>query len=194
MGNDGRIQSRFPLGNPSLWKVWRARLLWMTGLRESLDSCGYGRALHTIQQVCTGRIAMPVGDVGNRGRVIEAISGFCKTPDTHNRDLENRAGCQPQSVEGLRRDFHFSCVNYGYYCLFFYSFSSLNTPSRYESRQPLAGRNWCPKRARFVGAIESLSSTGEGWWEWNSADQAWSEGLFEWAQISAIVDRFSTHS
>jgi hypothetical protein len=41
-------------------------------------------------------------------------------------------------------NFHFSCMNYGYYCLFIYSFSSFNTPSRDDGRNLQARKNGLP--------------------------------------------------
>jgi hypothetical protein len=65
-----------------------------------------------------------VGSVGKKGRVFEEEAGFSNTPEFHNRDLEIRAGCQAPPAVALRGDFHFSCLNYGYYCLFFNYFST----------------------------------------------------------------------
>jgi len=139
MGNNLRFESRFPLQFARLWKVWRACLLWRKCAHEPLDSCGCERAFHINPLVCTGGTATSVGAVGKRGSVIETRSWFSKTPDLHNLDLDNRAGSQPQPEEALRIDFHFSSVNYGYYCLLFNSLSSFTPPSRYESRRLLPG-------------------------------------------------------
>jgi hypothetical protein len=83
-----RISSRPVL----MWKMWRARQLWRMRSHETLDSCGCGHAFHIIHPLCIGKFALPVGDVGNRGSVLEGEAGFSKTPDLHNRDLENHAG------------------------------------------------------------------------------------------------------
>jgi len=69
--------------------------------------------------------------VGNTGQHSGVSIEFSIHPDLHNRDLENLPADQPSQPEGVPLLFHFSCLNYGDYCLFIYLLPTvLNNPSR----------------------------------------------------------------
>jgi hypothetical protein len=58
-----------------------------------------------------------VGKSGGLG--IDSV-GFSKFPDLQRPVLEKQAGEQMTFRFGLEQLFHFSCLNYGDYCLCFY--------------------------------------------------------------------------
>ena len=82
--------------------------------------CGDGRALHKTHGVCTGVLCGGVEEVGKQGQVRGEEDRFSNSPETHRRDLENWAGTHLHRDEGDGEGFHFSSVNYGYYCSFNY--------------------------------------------------------------------------
>jgi hypothetical protein len=57
-------------------------------------------------------------------------------------------------------DFHFSCMNYGYYCLLFNTFSYFKTVSRDETRQPWIRLNRRPEARVIPEVIAFVPSTG----------------------------------
>jgi hypothetical protein len=59
-----------------------------------------------------------VGVVGKRGRLSMNDGLISNNPELHSHVLENSAGFQLAGPQPVRFDFHFSCLNYGYYCLF----------------------------------------------------------------------------
>ena len=61
-----------------------------------------------------------MGDVGNKGTLTQVPSLISKTPQLHSLDLENVTASQLAGLESFRQNFHFSCLNYGDYYLFFY--------------------------------------------------------------------------
>jgi hypothetical protein len=81
--------------------------------------CGDERAFHINHRHSTGYFEAPVGDVGNRSRVAAENGQFSKNSELHSRDLENWTASQLLIPHSLRKHFHFSYGNYGYYCLFF---------------------------------------------------------------------------
>ena len=92
--------------------------LWITCSFQSLTLCEVGQSFHTMYLVCTGIFRPPVGEVGNKELTQHPPSLFSKTPELHSQDLENLACGQVDAPQYLRKDFHFSNHNYGYYCLF----------------------------------------------------------------------------
>lgn len=99
-------------------------------MRETLAWHGDGRGFHIMQMLFTGVSRLPVGSVGNNGRLRRVQGGFSKTPELHSRDLENLSLGQLARPQPLRRDFHFSCGNYGDYYLFLSSYNLFPHPSR----------------------------------------------------------------
>jgi hypothetical protein len=61
---------------------------------------------------------MAVNVVGKWGGVKVAQASFSKIPELHRHDLEIRPLGQVAASQSLRKDFHFSSLNYGDYCLF----------------------------------------------------------------------------
>jgi hypothetical protein len=102
----------------------------MTCTRQSIAPCGDGRSFHTMHRVCTGVFHPPVGDVGNKGLPEPLPTSISKPPQLHSRDLENLACGQVNTLQSLRKDFHFSGHNYGCYCLFLLSTYSFPHPRR----------------------------------------------------------------
>jgi hypothetical protein len=92
---------------------------------DAIVQSGCGRAFHINRPVCTGLFPRPVGVVGNMGRFTALAVEFSKSPHLHSSVLENLDLMQTSLLKPLHPSFHFSSVNYGYYCLFslfFYSF------------------------------------------------------------------------
>ena len=56
-------------------------------------------------------------DVGKLGWVWGVVGGISKIPDWHSPDLGKRTTSQTYRYKVLALVFHFSGVNYGYYCL-----------------------------------------------------------------------------
>ena len=56
--------------------------------------------------------------VGKEGQLPIDPGLISYNPELHSRVLENSAEGQLAGPESVRFDFHFSCMNYGYYCLF----------------------------------------------------------------------------
>jgi hypothetical protein len=90
----------------------------MIGPREVLDWRGDERTFHIPHPLCTGLFSHPVGMVGKQGRLPMIAVLISNNPELHSRVLENRAEAQLAGTKSVRFDFHFSCMNYGYYCLF----------------------------------------------------------------------------
>jgi hypothetical protein len=61
----------------------------------------------------------PVGVMENHGRYSPFAYGFCNSPHSHSRDLENSHISQPRAQTLLRPNSHFSYLTYGYYCFLF---------------------------------------------------------------------------
>jgi hypothetical protein len=55
------------------------------------------------------------------GRFHPLEAEFSKSPHLHSSVLENLNLAQASRIKPLHPSFHFSSVNYGYYCLFLYS-------------------------------------------------------------------------
>lgn len=91
-----------------------------TGLQNGLYPRGLEPPFHKTRAQSTGFLRLPVQDVGKPGREITRPAGFSIHPDLHSQVLENKAGTQPLLHEGVHLLFHFSCANYGGYCLCFY--------------------------------------------------------------------------
>ena len=68
--------------------------------------------------------------VGKEGGLGIDTSDFCKFPDLQRPVLEKRAGCQMVFQARLEQLFHFSCLNYGDYCLCFYIYFLFPTTRR----------------------------------------------------------------
>ena len=109
------------LHTPTLCNLWNIRALWTTRLCYPVLRRALGPPFHTNTPLYTGFSRPPVGDVGNRGTLTPSPSLISNSPELHSHDLENCAACQVHSSQPLRNDFHFSCWNDGYYCLFLYS-------------------------------------------------------------------------
>jgi hypothetical protein len=107
--------------------------LWRTRLREPLVPYGDGHGFHKSNPLCTGLCELPVGDVGNRVPAVGAGCSISKSPELHRQDLENPAPAQVVMAQPLRTDFHFSCCNYGNYCLFLLSNYSFPTPPSHST-------------------------------------------------------------
>jgi hypothetical protein len=79
--------------------------------------------------------------VGKQGGLGIDASDFCKFPDLQRPVLEKRTGGQVAFRTGLEQLFHFSCLNYGDYCLCFYIYFYFLLPvaqgSRGQSRSML---------------------------------------------------------
>ena len=99
-------------------KASKTTLLWSTRAAQTLVPCVDGRSFHINHQLSTGLFRLPVNVVGNWGGVKVGGVLFSKTPEMHRHDLENRSSGQVTARQSLRNDFHFSCLNYGDYCLF----------------------------------------------------------------------------
>lgn len=56
-----------------MWELWRCRPLWNAQARQAFTGVVVNLALHIRQELYTGGLAMPVGSVGNKGR-IEMVS------------------------------------------------------------------------------------------------------------------------
>ncbi len=93
--------------------------MWRTRLLKTIALCVPERALHTNYRLCTGLFGLPVGDVGKWGWLTPHSIQISKTPELHSADLENPTAGQVDCAESFRKSFHFSCVNYGDYYLFF---------------------------------------------------------------------------
>ena len=124
----GPHRSRFLPHVLTIGKLCMSSPLWRTRLREPLVPCGDGHSFHTSDPLCTGVDELPVGDVGNRGSTAGRRYRISKSPELHRQDLENPAPAQVVMVKPLPKDFHFSCYNYGDYCLFLLSNYSFPTP------------------------------------------------------------------
>lgn len=60
----------------------------------------------------------PCGSRGKNASPSPLTCPFSNSPELHSEDLENRYPSQTRSSRGDGQPFHFSCLNYGYYCLF----------------------------------------------------------------------------
>ena len=116
-----RQTHRLPPLTTSRKCLFNLRPLWMLCTFQVLISCQLERAFHIIRLLCTAYFAPPVGEVGNTGRHRPQHTSFSKTPEFHNRNLENRATLQLPTLQTHPPISHFSSPNYGYYCLFSYS-------------------------------------------------------------------------
>ncbi len=74
------------------------------------------------------------GKRGKEGLRGASSAGICKSPELHSRDLENLPTPETRAPTLDHRYFHFSCLNYGYYCLFLF----FNTPLPPPRRRPAA--------------------------------------------------------
>jgi len=92
----------------NMWKVWKSLLLWTTGLFDLLISCACGPAFHTSLILYTGPFRPPVGRVGNRGHSRLPVAPFSKSPEMHNRNLENSPLAQLLYLQAYRQNSHFS--------------------------------------------------------------------------------------
>jgi hypothetical protein len=68
-------------------------------------------------------LTVPVEDVGKMGQVVRVAGQISNLPVLHRQVLEKLARGQAAPCHALRKLFHFSCLNYGGYCLS----NSLNT-------------------------------------------------------------------
>jgi hypothetical protein len=109
-------------------KLCISSTLWRTWMREPLVPCGDGHGFHTSKPLCTGVCAVPVGDVGSWEPKAGARRLISKSPELHSHNLENSLLAQIALSKPLRRDFHFSCLTYGDYCLFLLSIYSFPPP------------------------------------------------------------------
>ncbi len=88
-----RFASGFPLGIASgCGRCGELASCGESRSRETLDSCGCGHAFHIIHPLCTGNLRCLWETWETGGVCLKREAGFSKTPDLHNRDLENRAG------------------------------------------------------------------------------------------------------
>ena len=100
---------------------------------------GVGPGFHTNLKLCTGVFKPPVGDVGNWCPLQGPYTRLSKHPEFHSPVLENWPHPQISPHQYLRKVFHFSCHNYGDYCLFFYIpifFHTSVAPPRHLATQP----------------------------------------------------------
>lgn len=130
--------------------------LCMNGAANRLDSCTRGRGFHKRRLRFTAYFAAHVQDVESPGRVEGDSGTFSKCPDLHSLILENWTPVEGAGHEGVEMLFHFSCRNYGGYCLCFYLLSESLTPVALCS---LVGWNWT-ESASAAGAGESRKRTG----------------------------------
>jgi hypothetical protein len=117
--------------------LWKSCPLWRTWTRQHLAQSGDGLGFHKTHRLFTGVREPPVGEVGNRGQLGPKLCLFSNTPELHSRDLENRLPHQVALLQPLRKDFHFSCLNYGYYSLVLY----FNYLFPHPSRSPRANQS-----------------------------------------------------
>jgi hypothetical protein len=90
---------------------------------QALVPSGKDRPFHTTLRIYTASFAPPVTVVGKQGHLSLQPGHISKRPQLHNPDLENGAQGQPPPDQLLRQNFHFSALNYGYYChLYVFSF------------------------------------------------------------------------
>jgi hypothetical protein len=76
--------ARYVLGKVQEWEAvfgeergWEFRVqLWIAGLLKPLAPRGFRRAFHKIPSLCTSVFRLPVGVVGNRGRLGLLSEGF----------------------------------------------------------------------------------------------------------------------
>jgi hypothetical protein len=106
--------------------------LWKAGIQDGLDWCGPGRAFHIRPRRFTGVSGGVVQRVGKLGGLSIDIPWFCKFPDLQRPVLEKGTGDQIAFPAGLEQLFHFSCLNYGDYCLCFYIYLLFPTTRRGE--------------------------------------------------------------
>jgi hypothetical protein len=64
--------------------------------------------------------------VGKQGQAARVAGEFSKHPELHRRVLEKKARDQIFPGKGLLPLFHFSCLNYGDYCLCFYLLTDIS--------------------------------------------------------------------
>jgi hypothetical protein len=98
-------------------------------------------AIHTL-------FPFPCGSRGKNAPASHSTCLFSKSPELHSQDLENLHPSQTRSNREDGQPFHFSCVNYGYYCLFYYFLFLFLLP-----RRTLCSR----KEERVVEVTESRS-------------------------------------
>ena len=94
--------------------------LWKTCRLQPLGPCDLAPSFHKSYPLSTSLLGRPVGDVGKTGLHASLSAMISKSPELHRRDLKNLSAHQVPTSQQLRRNFHFSCHNYGYYCLFIY--------------------------------------------------------------------------
>jgi hypothetical protein len=88
--------------------MWRCRPLWKERSAQAPNDAAVRPALHTSGAGFTGELAMPVGSVGNRGRMEGVLSCFSNCPDSHSQVLENFHHGKPRSLSADGQDSHFS--------------------------------------------------------------------------------------
>src|SRR5947209_10218115 len=114
----GRVPGGYFLGTADPWGAAAFYdPLCTTRCGDGLYSCGCGPAFHKYPPRFTGVIGAAVEDVGKSGSGRPQTGEFSNHPDLHNRVLENRAVDQLFEEQELPLLFHFSCENYGGYCL-----------------------------------------------------------------------------
>src|SRR5579862_239414 len=147
-----------------------------TGIADLLDSCGWGPGFHKTRPRSTGGSGPAVEDVGKPGRGAKDREWFSNHPDFNSRVLENRRLCEVVVDVELASLFHFSCLNYGDYCLFIYLISLFLLPvARHQ------GCGGITDQTMWVGYPEFHPEEGRC----GSRERFFFE--------SREVDRFSTH-
>jgi len=102
-----------------MWKLWTARLLWITHPLQAIALRNLRRRFHITHPLFTGICALPVGGVGNLERSRLPRTRFSKTPDSPHPDLENLAPLKLPHLQPLWKNSHISSANYGYYYFLF---------------------------------------------------------------------------
>ncbi len=72
----------------------------------------------------------PCGSRGKNAPSNPPRCPFSKSPELHSEDLENLHPCQTRSNREHGQPFHFSYVNYGYYCPFLLLINPFPPPRR----------------------------------------------------------------
>jgi len=106
--------------NPAHRESAEVQLMWNPGSFQPLVPRTFGLPFHINCKLCTGAFSIPVGDVGNWCPHPPPSTYLSNHPELHSPVLENPPPSQISSLQSLRKLFHFSCHNYGGYCLFFY--------------------------------------------------------------------------
>ena len=95
--------------------------LCIRGALKPLDWRCRGPPFHTSLRNSTPLSGATVKVVGNTARFSPALVSFSKSPELHNRDLENIPAAQPAPAKPLRPNSHFSYRHYGCFCFLFIS-------------------------------------------------------------------------